>query len=148
MKPGIDLAQQPFGPLLGHCAHLSKERLRGRMARYDMTPTQTHVLLYLAENGPTAQSALAEDMKVKAPTANGIIDRMAEKDLLARTVDGKDARRRLIRLTEKGEGLAKELKTQFGRTEEEILRGFDETEQALLRSFLMRIIGNLEETTL
>lgn len=148
LRPGMKPQQQPYGPLLGHCAHLSRERLRGKMARFDLTPTQTHVLLYLADCGPATQSALAEGMRVKAPTANGILDRMAEKGLLVRTVDEKDARRRLIRLTEKGEGLAKELKTQFGRTEEEILRGFDETEQALLRSFLVRIIGNLEGTTL
>ena len=148
MKPGIDLAQQPFGSLLGHCAHLSKERLRGRMARYDLTPTQTHVMLYLADHGPSAQSVLAEDMKVKAPTANGIIDRMAEKDLLARTVDGKDARRRLIRLTEKGESLVADLKTQFDGAEETLLQGFGPQEQALLREFLIRIIENLEVTTL
>lgn len=148
MKPGIKPEEQPYGPLLGHCAHLSKERLRSRMARFDLTPTQTHVLLYLTENGPSAQSMLAEDMKVKAPTANGILDRMEEKGLVVRSVDEKDARRRLIRLTEKGAGLVEDLKTQFDRAEEEILRGFDAAEQALLRKYLIRIIENLEVTTL
>ena len=133
-----------YGPLLGHCAHLAKEQMRSRMERFDMTPTQTHVLLYLHENGATTQTTLAEQMRVKAPTANGILDRMEEKGLLVRTVDGRDARRRLIRLTEKGEGLVEELRGQFILAESAILQGFDQAEQCQLKSFLQRIIKNLE----
>ena len=133
-----------YGPLLGHCAHLAKEQMRARMERFDMTPTQTHVLLYLHENGATTQTARAERMRVKAPTANGILDRMEEKGLLVRTVDGRDARRRLIRLTEKGEGLVEELRGQFILAESAILQGFDQAEQCQLKSFLQRIIKNLE----
>ena len=132
------------GPLLGHCAHLAKEQMRARMERFDMTPAQTHVLLYLHENGATTQTALAEQMRVKAPTANGILDRMEEKGLLVRTVDGRDARRRLIRLTEKGEGLVEELRGQFILAESAILQGFDQAEQCQLKSFLQRIIKNPE----
>ena len=39
----------PIGPLLGHAAHLARERMDVRLARYDVTPAQTHVLLYLGE---------------------------------------------------------------------------------------------------
>ena len=133
-----------YGPLLGHCAHLAKEQMRARMERFDMTPAQTHVLMYLHENGATTQTALAEQMRVKAPTANGILDRMEEKGLLVRTVDGRDARRRLSRLTEKGEGLVEELRGQFILAESAILQGFDQAEQCQLKSFLQRIIKNLE----
>lgn len=137
-----------FGPLLGHSAHLAKEQMRTRMSRYDITPTQTHVLLYLTEHGPAMQSALAEALGVKAPTANGVIDRMEEKGLLVRTVDERDARRRLVRLTEKGGTFVEELKECFDRAEEAIVQGFSREEQELLRSFLRRIIENLEEKTL
>ena len=137
-----------FGPLLGHSAHLAKEQMRTRMSRYDISPTQTHVLLYLTEHGPTTQSTLAEALGVKAPTANGVIDRMEEKGLLVRTVDERDARRRLVRLTEKGGTFVEELKECFDRAEEAIVQGFSREEQELLRSFLRRIIENLEEKTL
>ena len=69
---------------------------------------------------------------------------MEEKGLLVRTVDGRDARRRLIRLTEKGEGLVEELRGQFILAESAILQGFDQAEQCQLKSFLQRIIKNLE----
>lgn len=137
-----------YGTLLGHCAHQAREQMRSRMSRYDMTPAQTHVLLYLAEHGLSAQSALAEVMRVKAPTANGIIDRMEEKGLLVRTVDEHDARRRRVCLTEKGEGMVADLERQFRETEEEIVRGFSEAERETLKCLLRRVIKNLEVTTL
>ena len=137
-----------YGPLLGHCAHQAREQMRSRMSRYDMTPAQTHVLLYLAEHGPSAQSVLAEGLRVKAPTANGIIDRMEEKGLLVRSVDERDARRRLVGLTEKGQGLVEQIQRQFMLAEETIVRGFDEAERCQLRAFLQRIIENLEVETL
>ena len=137
-----------FGPLLGHSAHLARELMRGKMTCYDMTPSQTHVLLYLAEHGPSAQSLVAEGMRVKAPTANGIIDRMEEKGLLARCVDERDARRRLVSLTQRGESLVAELKRCFDEAEKQIVLGFSPQEQEQLLSFLRRIIENLEVTAL
>ena len=67
----------PIGPLLGHAAHLARERMDVRLARYDVTPAQTHVLLYLGEqSGPTPQRDVVEHLRVKPPTANGILDRL------------------------------------------------------------------------
>lgn len=40
-----------LGPLLGHAAHLTRERMDARLSRYDMTPAQTHTLLYLCGHG-------------------------------------------------------------------------------------------------
>ena len=69
----------PIGPLLGHAAHLARERMDVRLARYDVTPAQTHVLLYLGEqSGPTPQRDVVEHLRVKPPTANGILDRLEE----------------------------------------------------------------------
>ena len=135
-----------FGVMLGHCAHLARERMRGRMSRYDMTPAQNHVLLYLADHGPTPQSVVTGFMRVTAPTANGIIDRMEEKELLVRSVDARDARRRLLELTDKGRGLVEELKTCFLEAEEALVGDLTEGEQAQLRALLARVMKNLEES--
>ena len=43
-----------LGPLLGHAAHLTRERMDARLSRYDMTPAQTHTLLYLCGHGDCA----------------------------------------------------------------------------------------------
>ena len=72
-----------LGPLLGHAAHLARERMDARLSRYDMTPAQTHTLLYLCGHGDSVpQREVVEHLRVKPSTANGILDRMEEKAAL------------------------------------------------------------------
>lgn len=135
-----------MGLLLGRCANLARERMDARLGRYDVTPSQAHALLFLDRaGGQTSQYELTKFMRVRPPTANGIVDRMAEKGLVVRSVSGADARRRLITLTEKG----RETQTQFqevvGEAESLIVRGLTRAEIEALRELLRRVAQNLEE---
>ena len=77
-----------LGPLLGYAAHLTRERMDARLSRYDMTPAQTHTLLYLCGHGDCApQRDVVSHLRVKPSTANGILDRMEEKGLIRRAAD-------------------------------------------------------------
>ena len=92
-----------LGPLLGHATHLARERMDARLSRYDMTPSQTHTLLYLSSHGYTApQRDVVEHLRVRPSTANGILDRMEEKGLIRRTADENDQRQKQVTATEKG----------------------------------------------
>lgn len=136
----------PLGPMLGRCAHLARERMDARLAGHDITPAQTHVLMYLIRNGGRApQGELTDFLKVKPSTAAGILDRMEEKGLVERTVSGSDARCRLILLSEKGREQQALLRRRFLETEGMLLQGFTPEEEGMLRGFLERIIRNLEE---
>ena len=46
--------RKALGPLLGCIGHLARERMDVRLSQYDVTPAQTHVLLYLHRNGGEA----------------------------------------------------------------------------------------------
>ena len=136
----------PIGPLLGHAAHLARERMDVRLARYDVTPAQTHVLLYLGEqSGPTPQRDVVEHLRVKPPTANGILDRLEEKKLICRRADPEDLRQKRVCLTEKGRELRMRLLNAFQEGAALTLHGLSEEETAVLRGLLNRIIQNLEE---
>ena len=138
--------EKPLGPMLGRAAHLSRERLDARLSKYDLTPVQTHLLLHLNRCGGQApQCDLTEFLKVKPSTANGILDRMAEKGLIVRSVSGKDARRKLITLTEKGQQQQKRFEKNFWESESMLVRGLTADETMTFRSLLERIIQNLEE---
>ena len=92
-----------LGPTLGWAAQMAKCAMDARVSRYDVTPVQTHVLMYLNQHGGRVpQRELTEFMRAKPSTVNGILDRMEEKGLVLRTVSDTDARRRLITLTDKG----------------------------------------------
>lgn len=132
--------------LLGHAAHLSRERMAVRLSGYDITPAQTHVLMFLLHcGGQSSQRELTAQMRVKPSTANGVLDRMEEKGLIVRSVSGKDARQKVISLTSKGMSQQALFQKQANDGEEISLRGFTPEERDLLYQFLNRIIQNLEE---
>ena len=136
----------PFGPMLGRCAHLSRERLEARLVKYDVTPSQTHVLMYLQRNhGQVPQCELTTFLKVKPSTVNGLVDRLCAKGLIERSVSGSDARRKMLTLTEPGKEQLHYFELHFRETEELIVKNFTEEEQQTFRSMLDRIIQNLEE---
>ena len=135
-----------LGPILGWAAHMAKSSMDNRMAQYEITAAQNRVLMYLHHlEKPAPQCEVAEHLRVKPSTANGILDRMVDKGLVERTVSGQDALRRLISITEKGIAQCERTKEEFRAVEEQLVRGFTPEEEALLRRLLGRIIENLEE---
>ena len=135
-----------LGPALGWAAKLSKANMDARVSRYDVTPAQTHVLLYLQQHGGRVpQHELAEFLRVKPSTVNGVLDRMEEKGLVRRSVSGSDARRRLITLTEKGAEQQALFQQSFLDVEEAMVRGFTQEERETLCALLARVIQNLKE---
>ncbi|MEG1593542.1 MAG: MarR family transcriptional regulator [Oscillibacter sp.] len=138
--------RKALGPLLGCTAHLARERMDARLSQYDVTPAQTHVLLYLQRGGGEApQGELTEFLRVKPSTINGILDRMVEKGLVRRTADESDARRKLIALTALGQSKQALFRHGFAEAEEVITRGFSPEETEQFRALLERVVRNLEE---
>nr|WP_325230635.1 MarR family transcriptional regulator [uncultured Oscillibacter sp.] len=137
---------QSLGPTLGWAAQMAKAAMDARVSRYDVTPVQTHVLLYLQRHGgQVPQQELADYLRVKPSTANGVLDRMEEKGLVRRSVSGADARRRLITLTEKGAEQQALFQQSFLDAEEAMTRGLSPEERETLLSLLNRVIQNLKE---
>ena len=135
-----------LGPVLGWAAKMAKANMDARVSRYDVTPVQTHVLLYLQQHGgQVPQHELAGYLRVKPSTINGVLDRMEEKGLVRRSVSGSDARRRLITLTDKGAEQQALFQQSFLDVEGAIVRGFTPDEREALCALLNRVIQNLKE---
>ena len=135
-----------LGPMLGHCAHLARERMDARLTEYDVTPVQVHVLHYLHHHADRSyQRDLGTYLKVKPSTVNGILDRMEEKGLVERTVYAEDARKRLIALTDRGAALQELCRQVFVETETLLMQGMSPEEREMLFALLQRVMKNLEE---
>lgn len=150
MKAGMEMEKTveflPLGPLLSHAAHLTRERMDARLSRYDVTPAQTHTLLYLCGHGDCApQRDVVAHLRVKPSTANGILDRMEEKGLIRRAADENDQRQKRVMATEKGRRLREQVQAAFQDTEAVMFRSLRTDEVETLRALLCRIIENLEE---
>jgi DNA-binding MarR family transcriptional regulator len=103
------------------------------------------VLHYLYHTGGQApQGEVTAHLRVKPSTANGILDRMEEKELVERSVSEADARRRWITLTEKGKALQECCRQVFLETEALMVRGLSEAEQEQLFANTARAMGDAE----
>lgn len=80
-----------------------------------LTIQQWKVLLLVHLEGSLGGHDLAERLGVTAPTVSGVVDRLAERGLVARLADPQDRRVRRVRLTAAGERLVEDLLTA-GRT--------------------------------
>ena len=135
-----------LGPTLGWAAQMARCAMDARVSRYEVTPVQTHVLMYLHQHGgQVPQRELTEFLRAKPSTVNGVLDRMEEKGLARRSVIGEDARRRLITLTDKGREQQARLTESFLASEEAMVRGFTQEERDTLLRLLDRVVENLKE---
>ncbi len=70
------------------------------------------VLALLEIHGPLPMSRVAEDLDVALPNATGIIGRLAERGIVARTHDTADRRVVLVSLTDRGRKLIEDLERE------------------------------------
>ncbi|WP_409970054.1 MarR family transcriptional regulator [Bengtsoniella intestinalis] len=136
----------PMGALLGRNAHLSRAIIEAHLEIYDMTLSQTHMLMKLHESGGQAvQSRLTEHLHVKPSTVNGLVERMEERGLVTRATDPNDGRQRLITLTQRGRTVHHELKAGLDAGEARLAACFTPEEHKTLRDLLIRMARHLEQ---
>ena len=133
--------------LLGCAHHKSHQYLERRLKQYDLTPVQSHALLYLRRETPKRevnQKDLEEHLRIRPSTVSGIVERLEQKGLLCRTASETDARRRSLTLTERGNSFGEEFFHEAGAAERHVASLFTEEESAQLREMLQRIITALQ----
>lgn len=137
-----------LGRMIAYCAHLGMQynEKRLRQAGYDITPVQSHVLMYLSCRGEQAanQRDLEHELHLKPSTVNGIVSRLEEKGCVIRRTSPNDGRCRLVTLTEAGQKRVDAFKAVAGGTGRRFANCLTEEEEETLRELLSRIIENLE----
>ena len=118
------------------------------MADLKVSPQEGHVLSYLRSYAPCPISEIARVFGLKGSTLTSMLDRLEERDLIARQVNPDDRRSFVIELSRRGRRLADQIQryvddieTQIGRrVSARELRGFravmsaiDEATQVTLR---------------
>lgn len=134
---------------IGYQFKIIDERIKMRadedLKRHDLTLMQTRVLGFLAEmGGRTTQKEIEEDLQVSHPTVVGLVSRMEQKGFLTTRPDPMDRRNKLVELTEKAKMLDETIDMTVEQHDRELLQGFSEQEIDTLKSFLNRIIHNLD----
>ena len=136
-----------LGRQVVYCGHLARLCLEERMRQFGVTPVQAYAMRFLArgeEAREITQRDLERELRLKAPTVNGVVDRLTEKGLLVRRQSPTDGRCRLLQLTDTGREAAAAFLSAMEDTEALFRSALTDEEQRLFQELLLRIITNLE----
>lgn len=113
--------------------------------RHDVTYAQGKVLFFLHEqsDGAAAMKEIERYLDVSHATVSGIVSRLSEKGLVTCEKSDKDARAKLVRLTETENDGFEEMKRRRSELEEMLLNGFSVEERATMKRNLARIYENV-----
>lgn len=116
------------------------------LQQHDLTSSQFEVIRYLLTHRgqePVTAGVLMEQMKLSQSTVAGILKRLDTKGLIRREPDRQDARRDFLVLTETGLALEESLQGIACKTEQILLRGMSDTEQAEFYRLLELALENM-----
>ena len=133
-----------LGRLLGFAFAATSRLSERRLRPHDLTLRQWVVLTAVWRRTGIAESELAGYCRMSPSALNRILDRMEEKDLVARYEDPEDGRRSLVHLGAAG----KRKKGLLGFYEEinaVLVRGFSKRETEQVADLLERIARNATE---
>lgn len=104
----------------------------------DATPVQFAALSAIAAHPGIDQATLAGAIAYDRATIGGVVDRLAQKGLVAREVSSRDRRARVLTLTRAGEAALARLTPLVAALQDDILGGLDATERETLLSLLRK----------
>jgi DNA-binding MarR family transcriptional regulator len=114
--------------------------------RLNLTTPQLKVVLLLFVNGSSRMSEIASALGVSLATATGVVDRLVERDLLAREDDPDDRRVVLCHLTSKGKELIGGLWQLSQDQIRVIMRAIDSRQLLLINEGLEALLQAVEAT--
>ena len=135
---------------LGHLAGLASRLLshalatRFHEAGIDMTAEQWGAILVLLNGDAITQKELGEKLFLEKSSVSRLLDGLERRDWIVRTKDPKDSRQKLITPTPKVLETAERCAIIATTVLEDAQHGMSEEEQLVCRSFLSRIIANLD----
>lgn len=131
--------ERQIGFLLRRAHQYATEVFQAKIGRRNLTPQQFSVLVTLLERREIAQTRLGDQVAMDPATVLGVVQRLAQRGLVAVRTDPADGRRRLVQLTHDGHELARELVEIGPAISRETLAGLTAREQRDLLRLLDRL---------
>ncbi len=138
--------------LLNKAARLSKLKVNQKLSEFGLTFPQLLIIKHLVDSGPEdheiikhTPAAIAEYLGYDRPTITGILDRMEKQGFVSREANPTDRRSQTIILTPKSKALLQKMDRVFEEVTQKTLTGFQTTEIGEIKTYLLRIIGNLAD---
>ena len=131
------------GFLLNDTARLYRRTLDGMLRDLGMTSLQWRTVARLKREPGMRQSELADLLEVEPITLSRMIDRLADSGMVCRKPDPNDRRAWNLYLTDKTDGLIRQLEVEARRVENLAFAGLSEDERQMLAGLVERVRANL-----
>ncbi|KIC17684.1 MarR family winged helix-turn-helix transcriptional regulator [Leisingera sp. ANG-Vp] len=135
----LDIHALP-GHLIRRLHQISVAQFMECMAAHgvDLTPVQFSALAAIHRHPGIDQASVAGLIAYDRATLGKVVDRLVEKDLVARKVSSADRRAREVSLTRAGSGLLKRILPHVRAAQPGILTGLSEAEQETFVALLQK----------
>ena len=118
---------------------------RFKEAGIDMTAEQWGAIIVLLNGDARTQGQIGEQLCLEKSSVSRLLDGLERRDWIVRIRDPEDSRHKLVTPTRKVLETAEHCATIAMGIIKDVQRGTTEEEQLACQSFLLRIIGNLNE---
>ena len=136
--------QEYIGLLIGAARSRLKQSVLAHLVPHRLSTQQFWILLAIRDLPGASLGAVAERQRLDLPTASRVVQSLCERGyaVLERSLD--DRRRASVKLTSKGEALARKLQPIADGARSAVVAGLTPAEQEALRKLLRRVIVNLD----
>ncbi|RJX38083.1 MarR family transcriptional regulator [Paenibacillus pinisoli] len=140
----LPTSKKPITRLMSHIVRRHHQQVHTELNGHEVYPGQPPLMLALARDGGQSQNELARRLEIKPATLTVMLNRMEKNGLVRREADPADLRISRIYLTAKGFDTVSLVGETLDRLEQQALQQFTAEEEALFRSFLMRVKDNMD----
>ncbi|MDQ0230965.1 MarR family winged helix-turn-helix transcriptional regulator [Metabacillus malikii] len=130
---------------LRHITGILKQKGRGILSDYGITPPQFAALQWLWEDGDLTIGELSNKLFLACSTTTDLIDRMEKNKLVLRVRNPKDRRVVRIHLLEEGERVIEEVVEKRQQYLNTILTNFEDEELKVLAKSIMKLQQEMKE---
>ncbi|MDD0975255.1 MarR family winged helix-turn-helix transcriptional regulator [Pseudomonas fontis] len=129
-----------IGMLLGRAALVKDRILDTHLQQYGVTAAQFKVLIINAQYGVDTPAELCRYLELDSGSMTRMLDRLVQKDLIARRPCEDDRRQVRLQLTEEGQKLADQLPHVGAAAMNEVVGGLEPDELATLEKILTKML--------
>lgn len=134
------LDQRP-GFLLRRLHQIHVALFQKRCAAFEITPLQYSLLSALAQRGTADQTTLAADVALDRTTTTGALKRLQLRKFIERSIDRRDRRAQLCRLTKAGAKLLRQMEMPVRAAHLETVADLSKADQKRFVAMMQQIVA-------
>lgn len=139
----IELTQFKTASLLVKLGNAVTYFRNKKMESIDLTSVQSDAFIDIIRNPGITASQMKDHIQLSQSTVAGLIARLESKHLISKTVDDRDARKVFLNPTQQGLLLEETLKEIAFETQQVLVNGMNQSEQAEFARLLEIALNNL-----